>query len=317
MTKQAISLTEAKTFLKSKNYPLIEIDDHGYVALIGHYGSDESICQTARMTTNSNNASTASIESLIRYLIRHKHTSPFEDSLLEFEIALPIFVERQWVRHRTAGLNEVSGRYCELHCETWELPDSRICFEPLEGTSRQGSGAPFPDNKLSGIRDSYNATINHSVETYKELRNQGLSCEVSRTCLPLNTYTRKRWWCNLHNILHFLELRIDKTAQKEIQDYANAVAYFVKEKFPLTFKAFEDYRLNAVNFSKLENSILGDVFKTMDPVTLKSTLEEKRKQFGKTEFVEFLNKLGKCGVNVSELQIGWTMNDLHPNLIPK
>lgn len=302
MSKQAISLSEAKAFLKSKEYPLIEIDTHGYVALIGHYGSDESICQTARMSTNSNNSSVAGIESLIRYLIRHKHTSPFEDSFLEFEIALPIFVERQWVRHRTAGLNEVSGRYCELHCETWELPNSRICYEPMEGNSRQGSGNNLPDDMLPRIHDSYNIAIDNSVNTYKELRSQGMSCEVSRTCLPLNTYTRKRWWCNLHNLLHFLELRIHKTAQKEIRDYADAVAFFTKEKFPITYKAFEDYKLEAVTFSKLEKEILGDVLKIADSTNvLKLIIEGKRKQFGKTEFNEFINKLSNCGFDVSKL----------------
>ncbi len=290
MSKQAIPLSEAKSFLKSKGYSLIEIDEHGYVALIGHYGSDESICQTARMTTNSENKG---IEGLIRYLTRHKHTSPFEDTILEFEIALPIFVERQMVRHRTAGLNEVSGRYCELNCETWDLPYHRICAEPSDGNSRQGSGDQLPLDQKEKIQDAYNASTENSVASYKEARLMGMSCEVARTNLPLSTYTRKRWWCNLHNILHFLELRIDPTAQKEIRDYANAIAYFTKEKFPLTYKAFEDYRLNAVTFSATEIKILNSYLSNKIEFELIPNLNNDKDILSKTEMNEFKKKLLK------------------------
>lgn len=300
---KAPTLEKAKQELKERNIPLIEVDKFGYVALIGHYGSDDHICEVARLTSNSKSKDN---ESLIRYLMRNRHSSPFEFADIEFEVALPIFVERQWIRHRTGKTNEISARYSELPGETWELPLERLVHSPTGGSSsRQGSGLPFNSDEHNWFLERYNFSVQNAVNTYSEFCTKDLAPEVARMHLPLSTYTRKRWKCDLHNLLHFLGLRIDGHAQKEIQNYANAVATFTKQLFPISYQAFEDYRMNAVTFSKQECEILRRYLNSSGPWTVDylidsvnnedflNNLKKDGVKFGKTELQEFKNKLKK------------------------
>lgn len=289
MTK-ATSLTQAKQDLLSKNIPLIEIDEFGYVALIGYYGSDDHICEVARLTSGS---SSKDNESLIRYLLRKRHSSPFEFCLIELEVALPIFVERQWVRHRMSGTNEVSARYSELPGEVWQIPNDRIAHSPQASVNRQGSGSLFEESQHDFFKERYAFSTESAVNTYQEFISKDMAPEIARTCLPLSTYTRKRWKCDLHNLLHFLGLRIDVHAQKEIRDYANAVAKFTKDLFPITYKAFEDYRINTVSFSKIEIKILESYLANEIEFNMIPNLDNDSDKLGKTEMTEFKAKLRK------------------------
>lgn len=302
MTTKAPTLEKAKQELRERNIPIIEVDKFGYVALIGYYGSDAHICEVARLTSNSKSKDN---ESLIRYLMRNRHSSPFEFADIEFEVALPIFVERQWIRHRTGKTNEISARYSELPGEVFDLPIERLVHSPTGSSSRQGSGLPFNQDEHNWFIERYNFSVQNAVNTYSEFCTKDLAPEVARMHLPLATYTRKRWKCDLHNLLHFLGLRIDGHAQKEIQNYANAVATFTKQLFPISYQAFEDYRINAVTFSKQECKILATYLNSSGPWTVDylidsvndenflNNLKEDGIKLGKTELQEFKNKLKK------------------------
>ncbi len=294
MTKQAPSLLLAKQELKDQNIPLIEIGKYGYVALIGHYGSDESICQTTRITSSSKSNDT---HSLIRYLLRKRHSSPFEFTLIELEVALPIFVERQWIRHRTSATQEVSARYSQLPGEVFDLPLDRIVKAPSGNANRQGSGDEFQENEKAWFTERYNFSTENAVNTYDEFMDKGMAPEIARAHLPLSTYTRKRWTCNLHNMLHFLGLRMDPHAQKEIRDYADATAKFVEQLFPITYKAFQDYRLDSVTFSAMEIEILRDRLASETNNILLDMINNHQNfsqyKLGKTELTEFKSKLEK------------------------
>lgn len=293
MTKQATNLLTAKQELIDNGFKVISIGKYGYVALTGHFGSDHHIAETARLTSGSKGKDD---ESLIRYLLRKRHTSPFEFCMIEFETALPIFVERQWIRHRTGKTNEVSARYSQLPGEIFELSDDRIVYAPEANHNRQGSGNQFPEGEWDYFKDRYNFSTENAVNTYNEFITKGMAPEVARMHLPLSTFTRKRWQCDLHNLLHFLGLRVDPHAQKEIRDYANAVADFVKELFPITWKAFEDYRLNSITLSAQEIDLLKEICKYLPYNTkelIQTHLNENNSKLGKTELIEFKIKLEK------------------------
>lgn len=283
--RKATELSKAKEELIENNIPVTTIGEHGYVALIGVYGSDSHIANVARTTSSSKSKDD---RSLLRYLVRNRHTSPLEFAKLEFELALPIFVDRQLIRHRMSSTNEVSARYAELPSETWDIPLSRVVGKPKEGSSRQGSGDDsFLDKTKLFIKNLMNNSMKEAVNTYKGLTGKGLSLEVARSVLPLSTFTRKRWMIDLHNLLHFLELRLDPHAQEEIRLYAQAIADFVKIKFPIIWKAFEDYRLNALTFSNDELEIM------LEAINIESILLKLKEEtiLGVTEKQEFIKKL--------------------------
>jgi thymidylate synthase (FAD) len=280
--KIATPLTQAKQELKDLKKPLIEIGNYGFVALMGIYGSDESIAQTARITTQSDHKNP---RPLLRHLMRHYHTSPFENSHIDLEIALPIFIERQMARHRTAGWNEISARYCELPCEQWEIEPDRYQMEPKEGENRQGSGEQFDPEVAILLEERITNSLENSVGTYKYLRNNEFTPELSRTVLPLNTFTRKRWWVDLHNLMNFLRLREHKDAQYEIRLYADAIHKLVEPHFPIIFQAFRDFRLEAMQLSRIERQALKEL--------LNGNQEIDHLFDSKTELKEFREKIEK------------------------
>lgn len=272
--KIATTLEKAKQELKQDNIPFIEVGTHGFVALRGAYGSDELIAQTARLTTASDKKD---IRPLIRHLMRHWHTSPFENSHIDLDIALPIFVERQMARHRTAGWNELSGRYSELPAEQYEVPEHRFQKEPSSGSNRQGSGDKLETGIRNTVKNYLETALFTCVDAYRDIRSLKFTPELSRIILPLSTYTRKRWWIDLHNLMHFLNLRVKKDAQFEIREYADAIQELVRPHFPITFEAFTDFRLETIQFSRLDKIALGKMLKgeTIDDVfDSKSELKE-------------------------------------------
>lgn len=282
--KIATELEKTIEELKKGSDPYVLLPPYGFVVLRGWYGSDENFAQTARITTNSDNKNP---RPLIRHLVRHYHTSPIENSHIDLEVSLPIFVERQWARHRTAGWNEVSARYCELPAEQWEIPDRRYQYEPPEGANRQGSWGLLDPLRRRFLKGKLKRFLNSAVQQYKLFRSEKLAPEISRIVLPLSTYTRKRWWVDMHNMMNFLRLRQAPDAQAEIREYANAISELLKKIFPTTMEAFVDFRLEAMNLSRLDKIALGMILNG-------EKLENALKVYDlKSEALEFQDKLNQ------------------------
>ena len=257
----------------------VKVHEHGFVKLLDTMGSDESIENCARISYGEGTRKVSETRNLIRYLMRHKHTSPFEHGEVQFHLKLPIFVMRQLVRHRTANINEYSGRYSEMSSDFY-VPDSAN-LKLQSQSNKQGRGEPHPSPGL--IHFEYNRTHDGAWVTYENLLREDISREIARCVLPVSNYTEVVWKSDLHNFLHMVNLRADSHAQQEIQDYANAMYSMVKPKFPITCEAWEDYVRDAQTFSKEEMRILKENLQgswTMDNYGL-----------SKRERTEFLEKL--------------------------
>src|SRR6056300_686204 len=221
----------------------------GFVRLVDHMPQkdwDNAIVQSARVSYGDGTKTTRGDRGLIRYLLRHWHTTPFEMVEFKFHIKMPIYIARQHMRHRTASINELSARYSVVPKEFYEP-------NVLRGQSvvnHQGSeGIVDLDDTL---RQRVSRHMNEAFGVYDELLDGGCCREQARGVLPQSTFTEFYWKINLHNLMHYLRLRMEEGAQKEIRDYANQIFALVKEKAPITMEAFEDYRLNAMQLSGLE-----------------------------------------------------------------
>lgn len=228
-----------------------DILDHGSLEVLDIMGTDESIAEAARVSyaQNSNKSTT---EKLIRYLMKHHHTSPFEMCEVKFQIKMPIFIARQWMRHRTANVNEISGRYSELE-ECFYNPEE---FKEQSLSNKQGSAKPLNDPVQKTIQDIYSTQCKEAFKTYQFLLKNGVSREQARMVLPLSTYTTIIWKIDLHNLLNFIYLRTPINAQEEIRGYAEALLDFCSIQFPITTKAFQDYRLNSKVFTEEQINIV-------------------------------------------------------------
>jgi thymidylate synthase (FAD) len=215
--------------------------------LVDHMGSDNAIVQAARVSYGAGTKSVSDDRALIRYLMRHKHTTPFEMVEFKFRIRAPIFVARQWLRHRTASVNEISARYSIIQNDFF-LPDELRKQAVARG---QGGEEPFGEGD-SNLLLKQKASCDLAFHTYNELLFKGVSRELARTHLPQCTFTEFYWKINLHNLLHFLKLRIDDHAQKEIRDLAVKVLDLIKPIVPVTCEAFEDFVLGSVTLSRVE-----------------------------------------------------------------
>ena len=215
--------------------------------LVDHMGSDDAIVQAARVSYGAGTKSVSDDRALIRYLMRHKHTTPFEMVEFKFRIRAPIFVARQWLRHRTASVNEISARYSIIQNDFF-LPDELRKQAVARG---QGGEEPFGEGD-SNLLLKQKASCDLAFHTYNELLFKGVSRELARTHLPQSTFTEFYWKINLHNLLHFLKLRIDDHAQKEIRDLAQKVLDLIKPIVPVTCEAFEDFVLGSVTLSRVE-----------------------------------------------------------------
>jgi len=263
----------------------------GFVKLLDVMGSDEEVENAARISYGKGTRKVSQTRNLIRYLIRHKHTSPLEMCEVKFHIKLPIFIMRQLVRHRTANLNEYSGRY-SIMSDEYYLPEADY-LQKQSTTNNQGRGEIHPSTGL--LQFEFNRIYDGAQIAYENLLNFELTKELARAVLPVANYTECIWKIDLHNFFHFVKLRADKHAQREIQDYANAMYELVKPKFPLCCEAFEDYNRDAVTFSKQEMDVIRELLEYTDTkaalagMSIKAgTLEH---QLGKRERIEFLEKL--------------------------
>ena len=230
--------------------------DHGFVRVIDYMGDDAAIVQAARVSYGAGTTRVSEDAGLIRYLMRHRHSTPFEMCEIKYHVKLPIFVARQWIRHRTANVNEYSARYSILDREFYIPAPQHLAAQ--SASNRQGSGAVLEADEaervLALLRDDAARCHDHYAQMLNEgpgrdPGRKGLARELARMNLTLNTYTQWYWKSDLHNLFHFLALRADPHAQREIRLYAAAMLGIVRAWVPTAFQAFLDYRLNAVTLS--------------------------------------------------------------------
>jgi len=229
--------------------------DHGFVYLVDYLGNDEAIVQAARVSYGTGTKKVSEDRGLVRYLRRHLHTTPSEMVELKFHVKLPIFVARQWIRHRTANVNEYSGRYSVLDDEFY-LPAPETLRKQSQ-TNRQGGSDETlspeqADQVQSLLRDAYAA----AYRGYSEMLDLDLARELARIGLSVANYTQWYWKIDLHNLFHFLMLRMDSHAQHEIAVYGHAMAQIVKDAFPWSWEAFEDYQLEAQRLTRPERAVI-------------------------------------------------------------
>lgn len=228
--------------------------DHGFVRLVDYMGDDTAVVEAARVSYGTGTRSVRDDRTLIRYLLSHGHTTPFEMAELKLHVKLPIFVARQWIRHRTASVNEYSARYSKLDREYYTPDDDAVAFQSV--SNRQGRGDTLPAQAAIEAKEIMSSGAARAYSDYLKLLGEegdgrGLSVarELARSVLPVSFYTQWFWKINLHNLLHFLELRLDPHAQWEIRQYANAVANIVRVWVPESWNAFEEYRLTSLRLS--------------------------------------------------------------------
>lgn len=254
LTKRVIAPKLEKVLYKS-----FKALDHGFVRVIDYMGNDSSIVQAARVSYGKGTKQLNQDKSLINYLLSHRHSTPFEMNEIKFHVKLPIFVARQWIRHRTANVNEYSARYSILDNEFY-IPNSKE-LKPQSKTNNQGRSGDLDENEkkmyMRVLRENskdtfqkYNFLLNQNDDEAKpDLDRQGLTRELSRIVLPLNSYTQWYWKIDLHNFMHFLALRFDEHAQYEIRVYAEIMMNLMKKWVPLTYEAFLKNRLDSLVLS--------------------------------------------------------------------
>tara|TARA_A100001037_G_scaffold84945_1_gene77083 strand:+ start:4523 stop:5494 length:972 start_codon:yes stop_codon:yes gene_type:complete len=227
--------------------------DKGFVRLVDSMGGDNAIVQAARVSYGKGTTKKSQDRGLIRYLMRHRHSTPFEMVEFKFHAKMPIFVARQWVRHRTANINEYSLRYSEAR-DDFYFPDlDNIKFQ--SSINKQGRGKEVSQKIKEKVIKYFKEISKKSFEMYDELNNDGVARELARAILPVNLYTEWYWKNDLHNLLHFIGLRSDSHAQYEIQVYSDAMSLSVKNVAPYAWEAYKDYRISGMYFSKLDQDI--------------------------------------------------------------
>ena len=240
-------------FTNDPNY--VPVLDHGFVGLVDYMGSDDAIVQAARVSYGKGTKSINTDRGLIRYLMRHEHTTPFEMCEVKFHIKLPIFVMRQLVRHRTASLNEYSARYSVVTDEFYIPPKDQL--KEQSTNNKQGRDSELADEEKEYVTDSMQKLWDYNYNMYEYyINNYNLARETSRTVLPVGGYTECYWKANLKNFLNMARLRMDPHAQWEIREFANAMYNLIKPLFPATCEAFEDYQVESVKVSGLEVPLL-------------------------------------------------------------
>lgn len=280
--------------------------DHGFVSLVDFMGSDAAVAQAARCSYGAGTRAVNDDRALIRYLVRHKHTSPLEQVELKFHCKMPIFVARQWVRHRTASLNEMSGRYSIMPLQFY-TPNLEH-FATQSKNNKQGrSNEEVSSNNYNLALTKINGVRGYVKDNYEWLLSEDVARELARIDLPLSTYTEWYWKINLHNLMHFLRLRCDSHAQYEIRVFADVMAGMAKMVAPAAYEAWLDYSLGSENFSFQEMQALFDLMSEMAYDGRVSYIEEylmfssdeKRKEWGQKfgltlrETNEFIGKISQ------------------------
>ncbi|MCY4305215.1 MAG: FAD-dependent thymidylate synthase [Aestuariivita sp.] len=225
--------------------------DHGFIRVIDYMGDDGAITQAARVSYGKGTKSVQNDEGLIRYLMRHRHSTPFEMCEIKLHVKLPVFVARQWIRHRTANVNEYSARYSILDREFYFPRSEHINAQ--SNANNQGRGDLLDADESARVLKILKSDSDRCYKNYEAMISQdqqkGLTRELARMNLPSSIYTQWYWKVDLHNLFHFLRLRSDEHAQYEIRAYANELCKIVKDWVPFAYRAFEDYQLGAVSLS--------------------------------------------------------------------
>jgi thymidylate synthase (FAD) len=251
----AHELVPAAEEILDREFPVL---DHGFVRLVDYLGGDQRIVQSARVSYGAGTKTYRQDQGLINYLLRNEHTSPFEQVVFTFHTKMPIFVARQWVRHRTARLNEISGRYSVMKDEFYVPRGDAIA--PQATDNKQGrSGAAFPEDVQRGIAAELTVQQRAAYEGYQGLLDKDVARELARINLPLSMYTEWYWQIDLHNLFHFLKLRMDAHAQYEIRAYAEAMFEIAQRVCPIATEAFDEHVRGGVRFSRSEFAILQEV----------------------------------------------------------
>jgi thymidylate synthase (FAD) len=276
----------------------VPVLDHGFVRAIDYMGDDAAVVQAARVSYGRGTRKVSEDAGLIRYLMRHRHTTPFEMCEIKFHVKLPIFVARQWIRHRTANVNEYSARYSILDREFYIPAPEQLAAQ--SSVNRQGRGAVLEGQEAADVLDILRGDATRTYDHYAAMLNededgqpldpsrQGLARELARMNLTLNTYTQWYWKTDLHNLLHFLSLRADPHAQYEIRAYAEAMLEMLRAWVPITCAAFEDYRMGAVTFSATMLAVLKRMLAG-------EAVEQKGSGLSKREWTEMMMALGREG----------------------
>jgi len=252
-------------------YEAIPILDHGFIRVVDYMGNDTSIVQAARVSYGKGTKKVNTDSGLIKYLMRHWHSTPFEMCEIKYHIKLPIFIARQWIRHRTANVNEYSARYSILDKEFY-LPDQKHLAAQSKN-NRQGRGDIIKGDQAKKVLDLLQSDAERTYKNYEEMLNErydgsvidenkiGLARELARMNLTLNTYTQWYWKTDLLNLMNFLRLRADDHAQYEIRAYADAMLDTLKKWVPITYEAFMDYRVGGTEVSAKGKSIIKKLIK--------------------------------------------------------
>ena len=252
-------------------YQPFEVLDHGFVRVIDYMGDDSAIVQSARVSYGKGTKQISNDKGLIKYLMRHRHSTPFEMCEIKFHIKLPIFIARQWIRHRTANVNEYSARYSILDKEFYLPSQDNLAAQST--SNRQGRGDVLEGEQAKEVLELLKNDAERTYDNYETMLNErfdgstidenkkGLARELARMNLTLNTYTQWYWKIDLNNLLHFLALRADAHAQYEIRVYADIMMDIVKKWVPIAADAFEDYRIGGTEVSAKEISLLKKLLK--------------------------------------------------------
>ncbi len=278
--------------LEAMLYQALPVLDHGFVRVIDYMGDDEAVVQAARVSYGRGTRRVSEDSGLIRYLMRHRHSTPFEMCEIKYHVKLPIFVARQWIRHRTANVNEYSARYSILDREFYLPAAENLAAQ--SSSNRQGRGDILEGEEAQAVLDILRDDATRTYDHYAHMLNEdgadpsrrGLARELARMNLTLNTYTQWYWKTDLHNLLGFLSLRADSHAQFEIRAYADAMMQSVRAWVPATEAAFREYRLGAVTLSA---GMLGAVRRMLAG----EAVAQEQSGLSKREWGELMDALGR------------------------
>ena len=273
----------------------IPVLDHGFVRVIDYMGDDAAVVQAARVSYGKGTKKISDDAGLINYLLRHRHTTPFEMCEIKYHVKLPIFVARQWIRHRTANVNEYSARYSVLDREFYVPKEDHLAAQ--SSSNRQGRGnillGKEEERVLDILREDAQMTYDHYIEMLNEseegniidVSKEGLARELARMNLTLSTYTQWYWKTDLHNLLNFLSLRADTHAQYEIRVYADAMMETLRRWCPITFQSFSDHRVEGVTLS-------GKAIKVVKKLISGVHINQEESGMSKREWRELMEVIG-------------------------
>jgi len=277
-------------------YEAIPVLDHGFIRVIDYMGDDSSIVQSARVSYGKGTKKVSTDEGLIKYLMRHRHSTPFEMCEIKYHVKLPIFIARQWIRHRTANVNEYSARYSILDKEFYLPAKEQLAAQSQ--SNRQGRGDVLQGKQAEEVLNILKDDATRTYENYEKLLNErfdgtkidenkvGLARELARMNLTLNTYTQWYWKTDLLNLLNFLFLRADNHAQYEIRVYADKMLETVKKWVPITYQAFMDYRVGAAEISSKGLKVIKSMISG-------KRIGQEESGLSKREWNELMEKLDK------------------------